>query len=245
MKETRAKYVPDEDEDEEELYGFNGYGDEEMSSVSFGALNRAQRELAEEQQSGSEDEMLDSDSDGPPEEETSGPHKRRSKHAPAEASSKRPVSWIRDVPGLDKKKTDTLYRDIRFDAAYGKADLARTRKDYAFLNEYREKEIEEMTKLAEKTKDLDERAKLRTAIQAQQSRLKTMKDRDFEHEVLSKHKKENRNSNYFLKRSDKRNLVLKEKFKTMKKKDVDRVIERRRKKNASKERKQMPLERRR
>ncbi|ANB14798.1 Rrp36p [Sugiyamaella lignohabitans] len=224
----------------------------DIKSLSFGALSKAQKSLEEEQRryDSEEDEQgnSDSDSDGPPEESSassSGSHKRRSKHAPAESSFKKPVSWIREVPGLVNKKTSSsLYRDIRFDPAYGKSDLQETRKNYAFLNEYREKELQDMKKMVKTTKDENEKSKLKTAIQALESRLKTFKDRDFEREVIAKHTKEARKNNYHLKKSELKKLVLTEKFKTMKKKDVNHALERRRKKNTAKERKQMPLQRR-
>lgn len=61
-----------------------------------------------------------------------------------------------------------------------------------------------------------------------------MKRRDFENEVVSKYNKQvkdgARDGPKFLKRSDKRKLVLAEQFKSMRKKDVTKSLERKRKK---------------
>lgn len=239
----RPMYQPVLDSEDEE-YFCTPYDDQrhdgEMSSISFGALSKAQNDLKDEKEfDGQQDDpKSDSDSDSALDESSV---KKRHKHAPTEASSKKKVSVIRDIPGLAKtKKTSTLYTDIRFDPAYGKADLANTRKNYAFLNEYRQQEIQEMKEMLKVTKDSHDREKIKTAIQALESRLRTLANRDFEAKVLSQAPKNGK----YLKRSEKKKLVLIEKFKTMKKKDIDRIIERRRKKNAAKERKTMPLKRR-
>src|SRR5690606_20215309 len=68
--------------------------------------------------------------------------KRTSKNAPVEMSSKKPVSRKREavpVPIIHA-------RDPRFDPAVGNVDSDRFKKNYAFLDEYREKEVEEMKK---------------------------------------------------------------------------------------------------
>lgn len=215
-----------------------------MGAISFGSLKKAQidiqREQRREQDSDSDSE---SDSDGPPEQSSSNSkHQRRSKHAPAEMSAKRPVSVIREIPGLKKAKDSTLFKDIRFDPAFGKSDLNAARKNYAFLDEYRQTELSEMKEQLKRTKNDRERERLKLAIQSLESRLKTLKQRDFEHDVLAKHKKEHKN--WHLKRSDKRKLLLEEKFKSMKKKEVHKALERKRKRNAAKERKLMPEARR-
>ena len=58
--------------------------------------------------------------------------KKKNKHAPSESSSKRPVSRIRDIPGLPSRKQQTLHTDIRFDAAYGKLIWPRQEKIMPF-----------------------------------------------------------------------------------------------------------------
>lgn len=228
--------------------------DEDYSSISFGALSKAQDELLNQSDDSDDSE---SDSDGPPEESGSrfrnskhAKNKRRNKHAPAEASSKKPVSWIRGPAAETSQKSSSLYQDIRFDTAFGKADLQKTRKNYAFLNEYRESEVRDMRDQLQHHPGLNDRNKqdLRRQIQQTESRLRTFKDRDFETQVLQDYKKKVKSGEVkgplHLKRSDQRKLILSEKFKVMKSKEVNKALERKRKRNTAKERKLMPDERR-
>lgn len=259
----------DDDSDSEDEYNTfpsstaqdSDSGPEEMSSLSFGAIRNAQKNIDEEDN--------DSDSDSGPEEssggyerggykgkgkkpEDEGP-KKRLKHAPSEASSKKRVSVIRPIPGLTMTKSGAdsasrdsrLYRDIRFDSTYGKPNEDRVREDYAFLDEYRKEEIAELTAQLKKTDESWKRSQIQTQIQSLQSKLKTLEKRDFRKKVLNDHRQQQRDqakdgkNPYYLKRSDQRKLVLTEQFKTMKKKDIDRAIERRRKKVTGKEKKDM------
>lgn len=269
-----------DDSDSDDYNTFAGQesdsGPEEMSSLSFGAIRNAQKNIDKEQN----DDDSDSDSDSGPEEssggyergsssykgkgnnqgnkgkgqgkEEEGP-KKRLKHAPSEASSKRRVSAIRPIPGLTMTKSGAdsasrdsrLYRDIRFDATYGKANEDRVREDYAFLDDYRREEIAELQAKLKKTEESYVRSQIQTQIQSLQSKLKTLEKRDFRKKVLNDHRQQQREqakdgkNPYYLKRSDQRKLVLTEQFKTMKKKDIDRAIERRRKKITGKEKKDM------
>jgi len=68
---------------------------------------------------------------------TSPPPKRASKSAPAEQSSKKPVSRYREAVEVNIPKA----RDPRFDTAAGTVNESQFKKNYAFLNEYKEKEI--------------------------------------------------------------------------------------------------------
>lgn len=265
------KRADDSDSDDDNTFAGqeSDSGPEEMSSLSFGAIRNAQKNIDKEQNDS------DSDSDSGPEEssggydrgsykgknqgkgkgqgkEEEGP-KKRLKHAPSEASSKRRVSVIRPIPGLTMTKSGAdsasrdsrLYRDIRFDATYGKANEDRVREDYAFLDDYRREEIAELQAKLKKTEESYVRSQIQTQIQSLQSKLKTLEKRDFRKKVLNDHRQQQRDqakdgkNPYYLKRSDQRKLVLTEQFKTMKKKDIDRAIERRRKKVTGKEKKDM------
>lgn len=235
---------------------------DELSSYSFGALNNAQKQLQKGTKMHRNDDY-DSDSESSDDEgffekekPKKGPKggkmttKKRGKHAPTESSTKRPVSRIREIPGLPSNKESLLHTDIRFDAAYGKADLAKIRKNYAFLDEYRKDEITQMEAiLKDKKKILSEREKdhMRQNMQSLKSRLDTMKNRDLETKILKEHKQgqiakfklgEQANP-YFLKRSDKRKLIQKAKFDSMKNSQREKVMERKRKKRLGKEFRQL------
>lgn len=244
--------------------------EDDYSSLSFGALNSAQNKLREQDQSesGRKSKSLkksksrhqDSDSDSDSDDEDGGffekdrkskkkPEKKsKNKHAPSESSSKRPVSKIREIPGLKSQKESTLYNDIRFDAAYGKADWNRIRKDYAFLDEYREKEIRGMrsmlkdakTRLKMSQRDIEETEML---IKSLQSRLDTLKNRDLANKIVGDHKRDQNNkmrkgeqvNPYYLKKSEQRKMIQKAKFDTMKASQREKVMERKRKRRLGRE----------
>lgn len=214
----------------------------------------------------------DSDSDSEPESYGSNEHSDRlsesssnfkskskskstaskKKHAPSESSSKKPVSAIREITGLSQSKGTSLYKDIRFDSAYGRADLSRVRKDYAFLDEYREKEVADMKKILKDKKTVLKMSDYRTEkmkfkLQSLQSRLDTLKSRDLANKIISDHKKEQlkltrtgqQTNPYFLKKSEQRKMIQKVKFDTMKASQREKVMERKRKKRLGKEFKQL------
>ncbi|PSK33895.1 hypothetical protein C7M61_005087 [Candidozyma pseudohaemuli] len=237
----------------------NEESDDDFSSLSFGALSSAQKKLRQQQQEEEEDddsEDLSSDSDS--EEETSQKgkkkhqHKKKNKHAPSESSSKKPVSRIREIPGLKLKKDTTLYTDVRFDAAYGKANWDRVRNDYAFLDDYRKNEIKQMQSILN---DKKERSKLsqrevedlKFKIQSLQSRLDTLKNRDLGNKIIKDHKKDQmakmrkgeQVNPYFLKKSEQRKMLQKAKFDNLKASQREKVMERKRKRRLGKEFKAM------
>ena len=166
------------------------------------------------------------------------------------SSTNKPVSRIRDIPGLPSRKSQTLHSDIRFDAAYGKADLNQARKNYAFLDEYRKQEIANMESiLKDKKSKLNESEKedIRLQLQSLKSRMDSLKNRDLENLILKEYKKkqyqnvkEGKSSQpHFLKRSDKRKILQKAKFDSMKPKQRERAMERKRKKRLGKEFRQL------
>lgn len=222
--------------------------DDEMSTISFGALSSAQDKLRREQEE--QDSDSSSDSDSGPEETTLRPRKqlnaKKNKHAPSESSAKKPVSRIREIPGLDVRNDNHV--DIRFDAAYGKADLASTRRNYAFLDEYRAQEIAEMERMVKDTKSAEllsesEMEELKLRLQSLKSRVDAMKNKDFESKILAEHKKKQmqnvksgvQSNTYFLKKSEQRRLIQKAKYDSMKASQRKKVMERKRKKRLGKE----------
>lgn len=154
---------------------------------------------------------------------------------PSEQSAKKRVSAVRNVPGLSSQ--GKLYQDPRFDTALGKADLAKTRANYTFLDEQRARELGELKAQLKKCKDVTEREVLAKAIQSQRSRLETMRKRDIELRVMA------RVGSKKISRAKKREMVLAEQFKNLKSRDRAKVIERRHQKTAQKEKKKLPARR--
>lgn len=192
-----------------------------------------------------EDELSSDDDDERPTSRSSKDGKKKGKHAPSEQSSKRPVPKIRKIPGLETPKDSSLYKDIRFDTAFGKADMNKIRKDYKFLDEYRQQEIGEINKMLKDPKmrnKLSQREINDLEYQAKslRSRLDTLKNRDLQQDVLKKYKEEHGiKGKFFLKKSDQRKIVQKHKFENMKSKQREKVVERKRKRRLGKEFKQL------
>ncbi|KAK0674088.1 hypothetical protein QBC41DRAFT_71276 [Cercophora samala] len=179
---------------------------------------------------------------------------RTSKHAPTELSSKRQVSRRREFL-LDPALTKPQHRDPRFFApstmaATSKIDEIKARKAYAFLDEYREKEMQELRAAIKKSKSPEEKEKLQRALLSMESKKKAQERKDKAQKVLDEHKQKEKElvrqgkNPFYLKRSEQKKRVVVETFKGMKKGQVDRAIERRRKKVAGKEKKLLPWARR-
>ena len=291
LKHDPNKYKEKEDQEEEEEEE-EEENDDELQTISFGSLKKAENMLAQEerqQRKGTitkqlknksiKDEKLErnkkmykeesfddsnsnssseSDSDGAffeeEENETKGRNKdkkkKRHKHAPVESSSKKPVSKIREIPGLEipSSRNSKLYGDIRFNKALGgvNTDESVIRRRYKFLDEYREKEIAEMEALLEDRKFLNkisdqEREEMERKVKSMKSRLQSIKNKELENKIIKDYEREMNSGNkskYYLKKSEKRKIIQKWKFDHMKAKQREKVMERKRKKRLGKEFKQ-------
>lgn len=230
-----------------------------MAQVSFGALAKAQASMPGIRRKGGRRATKTKDEDRteqdderhhsrPPPSTFSKPPKpqRSSKHAPTEMTSKRQVSRKRDVISVQK----VLPRDPRFSSASGAVDEARARKAYAFLDEYRDAEMAQLRAAIKKTKSAQEKEELARTLKSMQSRKEARVKRDAEQELIAQHRRQEKElvaqgkKPFYLKKSEQKKQLLLDRFAGMKKKQVDRTIERRRKKLTSKERRNMPVARR-
>ncbi|KZZ89970.1 pre-rRNA processing protein [Moelleriella libera RCEF 2490] len=262
----------DEEEGEEEEEREDGESDDDasqkidLSSVSFGALARAQASLsittarkrnrpdADEEPSTAHKPASfrkPTTTTSKTKKERPPPTKRPSKNAPAEQTSKRPVSRLREIlaPPDARRKP----RDPRFDPLVvgGKVDEARTRRAYAFLDDYRESEMAELRariRAAAKRRDGPAAAQqeaLKRQLLAMESRKKAQLKKDEEDSVLAEHRRREKElvaqgkTPFYLKRSEQKKQVLLNRFDKMSAKQVDKAVERRRKKVAGKEKKQL------
>ena len=143
-----------------------------------------------------------------------------------------------------------VHRDPRFERLSGPLDAEKAKKNYSFLQSYRDDEINELKGNIPKTKDPEVTERLKRALLSMESRKKTQQMKDQQQEVLSKHRKEEKEAvrqgkkPFYLKRAEQKQLALVERFNGMKGKQVEKTIERRRKKMAGKERKKLPEARR-
>lgn len=281
---NRVKYHQDDDDDllTRALNARKSHSenqDDDLNSLSFGALNSAQKKLHQSKRNNnvpvssddsnnefddnSNSETEESDSDGnkdmhknhrqPSKQSGKAPlKKKKSKHAPTESSSKRPVSKIRKLEGMNPKYTQGLHQDIRFDAAFGKADLQEARKNYGFLDEYRQNEISQLQNIIKDKKTFNslpghEQEEIKFQLQSLKSRLDTLKNRDLQNRILNDYKRQQveniksgkQSTPYFLKKSEQRKLLQKAKFDSMKPGQREKVIERKRKRKLGKEFKEL------
>lgn len=142
------------------------------------------------------------------------------------------------------------YRDPRFEAIATPVDESRVNKAYAFLNDYREDEMKEIRTAIKSAKDEDAKEKLKRALLSMESRKKAQMRKIKEQEILDRHRKEEKElvkqgkQPFYLKKAEQKKRVLLDTFGELKGKQLDHVIERRRKKLEGKEKKKMPFVRR-
>lgn len=171
---------------------------------------------------------------------------RSSKHAPSEISSKKAVTRRREVIPTTK----IGLRDPRFEPLSGPIDEARTQKNYSFLEAYQDSEIISLKSAISKSKDEDTTTELKIALLRMESRKKTQQAKSQRQEVLRTHREKEKElikqgkKPFYLKKAEQKKRTLLDTFEGMNAKQIDRVIERRRKKKAGRERKGMPEGRR-
>ncbi|PHH89125.1 hypothetical protein CDD83_6617 [Cordyceps sp. RAO-2017] len=228
----------------------------DLSSVSFGALARAQASLpptgrrakkAESRDAATAEDAERTAAESRPArrpkaaEANKAKVKRASKHAPQEQSSKKPVSRRREILADPRRK----HRDPRFDPLVGRLDEAKASKAYAFLDEYRDGEMAELRAQMRKTRDADAKERLKRQLMSMESKRKARRRKDEEDELLRQHRREEKElvaqgkKPFYLKRSEQKKQLLTKRYESMSKGQVDRAIERKRKKVAGKEKKEL------
>lgn len=157
------------------------------------------------------------------------------------------VSRKRQV--VDVKKP--VFRDPRFDPVAGPPPDEHTfGKRYSFLNDYRASEIAELKSTIKKTKNENERERLKKQLVSMESQQKARENKEKQQNVIREHKQKEKElvkdgkKPFFLKKSEQKKMVLIDRFQNMKSKQREHVIERRRKKVTAKERRNMPDDRR-
>ena len=124
----------------------------------------------------------------------------------------------------------------------------KTKRNYAFLDEYRDDEMKQLKETIRRTKPTDEATKeaLKRALLSMESRKKAQAAKDKQQEIIRTHRAKEKElikqgkKPFYLKKSKQKKLALVERFKRLKGKQVERVMERKRKKKAGRERKNMP-----
>lgn len=175
-------------------------------------------------------------------------------------TSKKPVSRRREFLVTNDAPAKPKARDPRFappglggsisGGSKAVVDEIKARKAYSFLDDYQEDEMKQLRMAIKKTKDAHEKEELQRALLSMESKKKARVRKDKERELLSEHKKKEKElikqgkTPFYLKKSEQKKQLLVEQFASMKKSQVDKAIERKRKKIAGKEKKALPFARR-
>ncbi|KAK0936480.1 rRNA biogenesis protein rrp36 [Friedmanniomyces endolithicus] len=295
--EESGSDMDDEEErdevDGDDMSGLDGDVEQQISSISFGALKQAQDAVSRKRKRGSDeapeqDDKLESlrkrlrqikeqkagaqsmpvertrtarddpdasnfDSDSGPSEDEAPSKSRTSKHAPAEQTSRHQVTRKRTVVDYPRR----VIRDPRFDSIPKQPSTAHqppsgsADKAYSFLLDYQRTEIDDLKAALKRTKGEDDIYNLRRKINSMENRLKAHAAKEREQAVRSAHKKEEKGrvlegkKPYFLKEKEVKERALVEKFKGMKGKEREKVVEKRRLKESQREKRGMPRDRRR
>ncbi|KAJ1877277.1 rRNA biogenesis protein rrp36 [Coemansia sp. RSA 1722] len=174
---------------------------------------------------------------------------RNSKKMPSMMSSKRPVSRFRQVVGTEKPQT----RDPRFDSLSGHFNEDLFEKTYAFLDTQRQQEVEEMRSQVKRLQKQNpqEAERIQLAIDSVQSQMaaksqkKRMQELKRRHRVTEAEQVKQGKQPYFLKKKDLKSLEVAQKFSQLKDSSkLDGFLEKRRKRNATKDHRNMPYQRR-
>ena len=179
--------------------------------------------------------------------------KREHKHRPVEMSSKKPVSVLRDSTlglgdgsGIMKRKRG---RDPRFDSLSGKYSEKAFKKRYSFVfDEKLPEERQELKETLSKIKSETKKEKLQRKLQRITQQLKTEEARRKQEarrqKVLDAHREatKGQSKKYHLKKSDIKKQELLLKYQELKDSgQLDKYMEKRRKKNAAKDHRYLPF----
>lgn len=124
-------------------------------------------------------------------------------------------------------------------------DEEKAKKAYAFLDEFRENEMAELRVQIKKTKDPVAKEKLKRELLSMESKKKARLRKEEEERLLKEHRKREKDlvaqgkQPFYLKQSEQKKQLLVERYAGMSKGQVDRAIERKRKKVAGKEKKEL------
>ncbi|KAI9679081.1 MAG: rRNA biogenesis protein rrp36 [Trizodia sp. TS-e1964] len=242
----------------------------DIRSISFGALARAQSSLGKRKRLGSSVAAETSNAakltvlrdrlrelkgagekgkverKGGPSFQSTEATGRSSKHAPTEISSKKAVSRKREVVPAIKRD----HRDPRFEHLSGQYDEEKVKRNYSFLDSYREDEMKSLRKDIKVTKNEHTKDMLKRSLLSMESKLKAQAAKDKQQELIREHRRKERTlvkqgkKPFYLKEREVKKLALVDRFNSLKSKQLDRVMHRKRKKLASRDMKNMPEPRR-
>jgi ribosomal RNA-processing protein 36 len=104
--------------------------------------------------------------------------KRINKNRPQETSSKRPVSQFREVFQIKKNSVETERRDPRFDEKCGSFNEKVFKQTFSFLNDIKDKEMNDLKKLLKKTKNETKRKEIEYLLQRLQNQRTAQEEKE-------------------------------------------------------------------
>ncbi|KCV69997.1 hypothetical protein H696_03462 [Fonticula alba] len=178
------------------------------------------------------------------------PAGKRKKSQPQVQSSRVRVSVLRQVVESQRPKA----RDPRFERTAGKYNEDLFKKAYGFITDQRQQEIDKLRASINREKNEGRREGLKMSLQRLTQIQKRIKDDDKKQAVRSERLSKERElvrqgkKPYFLKKSDERKIATAARFKALSESGgagaVQKVLERRRQKQAAKDRRFLPHVRR-
>ncbi|GJQ78382.1 hypothetical protein Trydic_g22208 [Trypoxylus dichotomus] len=171
--------------------------------------------------------------------------KRANKNRPREMSSKRPINIKNEI--MQVKKQQTL-RDPRFDPLCGTFDEKTFKANYKFLFDMKREEYTQLERELQNTEDTEERKKIKFLMQRLGNQIREHDKHENQKNKIQEEKREIRQKlkkgekPIFKKKSEKKLEDLIEKYEELKKSNkLQKHIEKRSKKLASKNKKQVEL----
>ncbi|XP_072356477.1 ribosomal RNA processing protein 36 homolog [Scyliorhinus torazame] len=210
---------------------------EELSTLSFEQLQELQSKVGLK--------VYNQVAYGPRKGDGQAKRKRPHKNRPIEMSTKQPVPYLRKVVPVQKR----MVRDPRFDDLSGEFKPDIYEKTYSFLGDVRNKEKQVIKKKLGKVKNAKQKEKLECLLQRMTQQDEAENRKRLQRERMMKFKQSQRarveqgSKPYFLKKSDQRKLELKEKYLSLKRRGkVERFLASKRKRNATKDRRNLPAQ---
>ncbi|EDW68015.1 ribosomal RNA processing protein 36 homolog [Drosophila virilis] len=174
--------------------------------------------------------------------------KRLNKNRPREISAKRQVPFLGAELRVERKKEDVL-RDPRFDESSGTYNIDTFKQNYKFITKIRDKEVGQLQKQLDNVRDDEEKQKIKHTMQRLVN--KNVEDKRWhikqnllkkERQEIQKAYEEGRQPHYLTKK-ERRARELVAQFELLKDSGkLNKHLEKRRKKNAAKDRKRISIE---
>ncbi|XP_014093240.1 ribosomal RNA processing protein 36 homolog isoform X2 [Bactrocera oleae] len=173
--------------------------------------------------------------------------KRLNKNRPRELTAKRQVPFV-SIEQMKQNKTEEKFRDPRFDENCGDFNVKHFKENYKFLSRIRQKDISRLRKQLRETTNSDDRKSLQTEIQKLVNKNVEERKWHIKQQELKREKLEIQDAmqkglkpHYKTKR-ERRAKELVTQFEKLKESGkLNKHLEKRRKKNAAKDRKQLGI----